>query len=100
VKVFAFGRELIDELLKFGHSALRGADDGAVFARRIAAGLARVQPKLQRTGEQPIGHFPDIRFSVAFGNAITEVHSFTEGFFETRVLILHERCVRKNWAQL
>src|SRR5262245_9831920 len=58
VEVLALGGELLDEPLQLRHAPLGGADGHAVLATRIAAGLARVQPVLDRPGQQAVGDVP------------------------------------------
>jgi hypothetical protein len=94
MKVFAFHRKLIDQFLQFHHAALGGRDRDTFFAIHIAAGLTRIQPKLQRTRQQPVGDIPEVRFVVAFGNTVAQIDGFPESFLETGVetdvLLLHD----------
>src|SRR5690348_3061895 len=60
VVVLAVGRQLADQPLELFHARLGGADGQAVLTARIAAGLARIQPVLDRPGQQAIGDVPEI----------------------------------------
>ena len=60
VKVLALRGELLHQPFELRHAALGGADRHAVLAARIPAGLARIQPVLQRTGKEPVGDIPQV----------------------------------------
>ena len=62
--------------------AFGGADRHAVLAARIAAGLARVQPVLDRAGEQAVGDVPQVGILVLVGELVAEVDGAREGGIE------------------
>src|SRR5207253_543135 len=73
VEVLALGSSLRDEAVELRHAALGGTDRHAVLAARIAARLTRIQPVLDRAGEQPVGDVPQIRVLVLVCDPVAQI---------------------------
>src|SRR3989440_11287812 len=63
----------LEEAVQFRHAALGGTDGHAVLAARIAARLTRIQPVLQRAGEQPVGDVPQIRVLILVCDPVAQI---------------------------
>ena len=92
MKIFALSRELFHELAQFFQPALCSADRHAFFALRIRTGLTRIEPVLNRAGEQPVGDVPHVCLLIGIGDAIAQVHGLAEGVAEGAVEFLHVEC--------
>src|SRR5882672_1535188 len=77
--VLALFRELRGEAPQLAQAAFRRADRLALFAARVAARLARVQPVLDRAREQAVGDIPEIRVVVLFCETIAQLDGLAEG---------------------
>jgi hypothetical protein len=93
VEVFALARQLPDQALELGHARLGGADRPTVLAQRVAAGLTRVQPVLDRAGEQPIGDVPQVRLLVLARDPVAQIHGLAEGGVEGVGVLVHAAIV-------